>query len=168
MACVTGEGLVNVCLAVEIPSPKARDSGFQQKTSRSVLVRGTRWCLPGILLEPPEVWHSLGRCCSLWYYCLRRHLLLMTLITCFWCGILLLKEKHFQIWIMPPAFSELLLGYLSAISLAREGKKWSPYSRYCQNLHFTTAEWDPLVFFSPLTKTAHPFGFISVTLATRW
>ena len=65
-----------------------------------------------------------------------------------------------------PAFSEPLLGYLSALSLAREWKKCSPYSRSWQTLRFNTGERDPLVFFSPLTKSFHLFLFFP--LLSHW
>ena len=53
----------------------------------------------------------------------------------------------------------LSLCYLSALSLARQEKKFSLYSRCWQSLGFSTVKWVPLVFLSALTKTSHPFVF---------
>lgn len=83
----------------------------------------------------------------------------------------LITLNIFQRWITLPAFSGAILGHLSALSYAGEGKNFSSYSRcwHGAGLCFSPVGWDPLVFFSPLTKNAHPFvSLSSLTLTMCW
>ncbi|KAM6249576.1 protocadherin alpha-5-like [Spheniscus humboldti] len=59
----------------------------------------------------------------------------------------------------------LVLG-LGTVAVILEGKEWSPYAGCWQNLRFKTVEWDPLVFFPPLTKPALPSGLFFSHIVT--
>lgn len=124
---ITGEGLDNVCLAVEMAVPVAQ----MEDVNRKLWEEGQH---TGLLSWDP-LWasRSSAYCAvwySLWYHCFWRYLLYVPLVI--WSGVFLVQQNLFEIGSHFDSLLRTLLIYLSGLSLVSEGKMCYPYSRCCK------------------------------------